>query len=96
MDKDVVSLWIGWASTIVLLATLLAQIWRQWKIGKADEVSPALFAGQCVASIGFIAYSAMVGSVVFVVSNALILAIALIGECVRRVLMRRTEQRKPQ
>jgi MtN3 and saliva related transmembrane protein len=94
MDKEVVSLWIGWASTVVLLATLLAQIWRQWKMGKADEVSPALFVGQCIASAGFIAYSAMLGNIVFVVSNVMILTIALIGEAVRRVLMRRAKQRK--
>ena len=94
MSKDVLSLWIGWSSTVVLLATLLAQIYRQWKIGKADEVSPALFVGQCAASIGFLIYSALVGSVVFIVSNALILAIALAGEVVRRMLMRR--QKKPQ
>jgi MtN3 and saliva related transmembrane protein len=90
MDKDVVSLWIGWLSTLTLLATLLAQIVRQWKMGKADEVSPALFIGQCAASVGFIIYSALVGSVVFIVSNALILVIALGGEVVRRILQRRT------
>jgi MtN3 and saliva related transmembrane protein len=90
MDKDVVSLWIGWLSTLTLLATLLAQIVRQWKMGKADEVSPALFIGQCAASVGFIIYSALVGSIVFIVSNALILVIALGGEVVRRILQRRT------
>jgi uncharacterized protein with PQ loop repeat len=89
MNTDVLSLWIGWSSTLVLLGTLLAQIVRQWKMGKADEVSPALFIGQCAASVGFIVYSVLVGSVVFVVSNALILAIALAGEVVRRILQRR-------
>ncbi len=92
MSKDVLSLWIGWSSTVVLLATLLAQIYRQWKIGKADEVSPALFIGQCAASIGFLIYSVLVGSAVFIVSNALILAIALTGEIVRRMLMRRQKR----
>ncbi|HEX3895687.1 MAG TPA: hypothetical protein VHW73_05720 [Rudaea sp.] len=90
MTRDTLSLWIGWTSTVVLLATLLAQIYRQWRIGKADEVSPALFVGQCIASAGFLTYSVLVGSVVFIVSNALILAIALAGEVVRRILMRRT------
>lgn len=91
MSRDVLSLWVGWSSTVILLATLLAQIYRQWKIGKADEVSPALFIGQCVASTGFLIYSALVGSAVFIVSNALILAIALLGEIVRRRLMRRSD-----
>ena len=90
MNKDVLSLWFGWSSTVVLLVTLLAQIVRQWRIGKADEVSPALFVGQCAASVGFIVYSALVGSLVFVVSNVLILIIALAGEIVRRILMKRS------
>ncbi len=90
MNKDVLSLWFGWSSTLVLLVTLLAQIVRQWRIGKADEVSPALFVGQCAASVGFIVYSALVGSLVFVVSNVLILIIALAGEIVRRILMKRS------
>jgi len=89
MDTQTSANLLGWASTAVLFATLLAQILRQWKLGKAEEVSPWLFAGQCAASVGFLIYSALVGSVVFIVSNALILAIALAGEVIRRMLMRR-------
>ena len=83
---------LGWISTAVLFATLLAQILRQWKIGKAEEVSHWLFAGQCAASVGFLIYSVLVGSVVFIVSNAMILAIALAGEVMRRIVMRRQER----
>jgi MtN3 and saliva related transmembrane protein len=89
MDSQAYATALGWLSTAVLSATLLAQITRQWKLGKAEEVSPVLFAGQCAASLGFLIYSALVGSWVFIVSNALILAIALAGEVIRRILMRR-------
>src|SRR4051812_42761562 len=70
---------IGWGSTLILIATLGAQIGTQIASGKASNVSPWLFVGQCAASLGFLAYSALVGNAVFVVSNALILVTALIG-----------------
>jgi len=81
---DTMATTIGWISTAVLVLTLSAQIVRQWRSGSAPDVSPALFVGQCIASLGFLVYSALVGSTVFVVSNALILSTALIGEAVRR------------
>lgn len=84
---------IGWGSTLILIATLCAQIGRQIASGKATNVSPWLFVGQCAASLGFLAYSALVGNAVFVVSNALILVTALIGEGVRRRLVARTSPR---
>jgi MtN3 and saliva related transmembrane protein len=71
---------IGWLSTGVLLTTLLQQMWVQWKKATATGVSPWLFTGQCAASIGFLIYSVMTGSIVFVVSNALILATAIVGQ----------------
>jgi uncharacterized protein with PQ loop repeat len=89
MTRETWSLLIGWASTAILMATLWGQIYREYRLGKADEISPVLFIGQCVASLGFLTYSALVGSVVFVVSNALILLTAFAGELMRRHLMRR-------
>ena len=80
---------VGWGSTLILISTLGAQIAKQLKSGKANNVSPWLFVGQCAASLGFLIYSVLVGSAVFVVSNALILVTALIGEGVRRWLIAR-------
>jgi len=81
---ETVATTIGWISTATLVLTLSAQIVRQWRSRSAPDVSPLLFVGQCAASLGFLVYSALVGSTVFVVSNALILTTALIGEAVRR------------
>jgi MtN3 and saliva related transmembrane protein len=80
---------IGWGSTLILIATLGAQIGKELASGKANNVSPWLFVGQCAASLGFLIYSVLVGSAVFIVSNALILVTALIGEGVRRWLVAR-------
>jgi len=53
-------------------------------------VSTWLFIGQMTASVLFIAYSAMVGSTVFVVTNTLILITAITGQ----VLAVRRRRRK--
>ncbi|MCK7593241.1 hypothetical protein [Pseudomarimonas salicorniae] len=70
---------VGWIATLVLVLTLGHQAWRQWRREDGPGVPPLLFAGQCTASILFIAYSAMVGSAIFVVANSLILVTALAG-----------------
>jgi MtN3 and saliva related transmembrane protein len=76
MNPDV----IGWLASAVLLATLVRQIVATARDPDAKGVSRWLFAGQCVASIGFIAYSVMVGNLVFVATNAAILVTALVGQ----------------
>lgn len=78
MNPDVV----GWAASAVLMATLVQQVIKQAKDDSAQGVSKWLFAGQILASIGFIAYSAMVGSVVFVVTNSCILITAIVGQII--------------
>ncbi len=45
-------------------------------------MSKWLFAGQILASIGFIIYSAMIGSVVLVVTNTCILITAIVGQVI--------------
>jgi type IV secretory pathway TrbD component len=45
-------------------------------------VSRWLFVGQCAASVGFVLYSWLLGNWVFVVTNALILLTAVVGEVV--------------
>lgn len=69
---------IGWSSSAILLATLIHQIVKDQK-DATSGASGWLFAGQTLASIGFITYSALVGNWVFIVTNALILATSVAG-----------------
>ncbi|WP_386070587.1 hypothetical protein ACFJIW_08070 [Tahibacter sp. UC22_41] len=73
---------IGWAASVVLMATLIRQIVTQARDKSARGVSRWLFAGQIVSSIGFIAYSVLVGSLVFVVTNGCILVTAIVGQVI--------------
>lgn len=76
MNPDIV----GWAASAILLATLSRQIITQWQDKDAKGVSRWLFAGQIAASTGFITYSWMLDNWVFIVTNALILLTAVIGQ----------------
>jgi uncharacterized protein with PQ loop repeat len=80
---------IGWSAAVVLLATLARQVYSQWKSGASQGVSRWLFVGQCAASVGFIVYSLLLDNWVFVVTNALILLTAVVGEAVYLVNARR-------
>ena len=75
---------IGWAATAILIATLSRQIWRQWKTPNPEGVSHWLFVGQLATSILFLTYSALVGNSVFVVSNAALVLVALVGLVIDR------------
>lgn len=70
---------IGWASSAILLATLIVQIHKQWKLGTHKGVSRWLFIGQLAASTGFTAYSIGTGNVIFIVTNSLLLISAIFG-----------------
>ena len=70
---------IGWFSSVVLLATLTKQVFKQWKEGTSEGVSKWLFVGEVTASIGFTIYSYLVRNWVFVVTNALLLVNAVFG-----------------
>ena len=71
---------IGWAAALILLATISSQVYAQWRTRSTTGVSPWLFAGQVFASIGFTVYSALLGNAVFTVTNALMLASAVVGQ----------------
>jgi len=73
---------IGWGAATILLVTLARQVYSQWRDGTSRGISKWLFIGQLCASIGFVIYSWLLGSWVFVVTNALILATALVGQFV--------------
>ncbi|MEE3627412.1 PQ-loop repeat-containing protein [Nitrospirillum sp. BR 11752] len=71
---------IGWAAALVLFLTLAGQIRTQWRERSTKGVSPWLFAGQIATSIGFVVYSWALGNWVFVTTNAVILATAIVGQ----------------
>lgn len=70
---------IGWASSLVLFATISGQVARQWRAGTSRGVSRWLFVGQLFASSGFLVYSWLIESWVFVVTNALMMVSAALG-----------------
>jgi uncharacterized protein with PQ loop repeat len=73
---------IGWTAAAILLLTLGRQVYTQWRDRTSKGVSRWLFIGQCAASIAFIVYSWLLRNWVFVVTNALILLTAVIGEVI--------------
>ncbi len=70
---------IGWASSIILLLTLIKQVYKQWKDEETDGVSSWLFIGQLFASVGFTIYSYLVENWVFTITNALLTINNIIG-----------------
>jgi len=70
---------IGWASSLVLLGTLVKQVYKQWTEGTGEGVSQWLFVGQLFASVGFTVYSYLVWNPVFIVTNALLTANSIVG-----------------
>ena len=73
---------IGWASSGILLATLIRQVWRQWRERSTQGVSRWLFIGQLAASTGFLIYSVLVDNWVFVFTNAALLITAIVGQAI--------------
>lgn len=70
---------VGWVSSVILLCTLVKQVYKQWKEGTKDGVSKWLFTGQLAASIGFTIYSVLTGNVVFIVTNSLLVLNSIVG-----------------
>lgn len=70
---------IGWTSALILLATISRQIYKQWEEKASEGISKWLFIGQVAASAGFAVYSWLLENWVFVATNILMLASALVG-----------------
>ena len=70
---------IGWASSIILLITLIKQVYKQWQEGTGEGVSKLLFVGQLLASIGFTIYSYLVENWVFTATNGILVVNNLVG-----------------
>jgi MtN3 and saliva related transmembrane protein len=63
---------VGWASSVVLLITIFVQVRKQWQSGSNKGVSKWLFIGQLAASVGFLTYSIITGSLVFAITNTML------------------------
>lgn len=70
---------IGWGASALLLMTIVSQLVKQWRARSSEGVSYLLFVGQILASVLFVVYSALIGDAVFIVTNALMLASAVVG-----------------
>ena len=70
---------IGWASSAILLATLVKQVYTQWKSGTSEGVSKWFYIGEVGAAVGFIWYSWLLRNWVFVATNAAILINTFVG-----------------
>jgi MtN3 and saliva related transmembrane protein len=82
---------VGWASSVVLLATIGRQVYTQWKTRVTEGVSKWLFIGQVTASTGYTIYSILLHNWVFMTSNIALLGTALLGEA----LFLKNRRRRP-
>lgn len=70
---------VGWISSLILLLTLVKQVYKQWKEANSEGISKWLFVGQLAASVGFTVYSIYTGSWVFAVTNSLLIINSVAG-----------------
>jgi uncharacterized protein with PQ loop repeat len=85
---------IGWASSLILLLTLIKQVYKQWKDGETEGVSKWLFIGQLLASVGFTVYSYLVGNWVFTVTNGILTINNTIGICLYFYFLKKNKSTK--
>jgi len=77
-----ISSYIGWTSSAILLLTLIRQVYTQWKSDRIEGVSQWLFIGQLAASCGFSAYSFILHNWVFLSTNIALVITAVLGEII--------------
>lgn len=85
---------VGWTAAVVLLVTMVRQVWSQWITGAVGGVSHWLFVGQVVASAGFTAYSLLLANLVFAITNGLLMINAIAGLLIDRRNRRRQAERE--
>jgi len=73
---------LGWTAAVILIATIGRQVYTQWKSRSIQGVSRWLFVGQISSSLGFVLYSYALDNWVFVVTNSVMLVIALFGQII--------------
>jgi uncharacterized protein with PQ loop repeat len=70
---------LGWGSSLILLMTLVKQVYKQWKDRTSEGISKWLFIGQLAASVGFTIYSYTTGNWVFTFTNGVLTINNVIG-----------------
>ena len=73
---------IGWASSLVLLATLAVQTVKLYRSESTRGVSKWLYVGELAASCGFTVYSALLRNWVYLFANAAGVTTAVCGLCI--------------
>lgn len=71
---------VGWVAALILILIIGRQVYAEWRDRSTRGLSKWLFAGQLVASAGFIVYSWLENNWVFVVTNAVMLVTAALGQ----------------
>jgi uncharacterized protein with PQ loop repeat len=84
---------IGWASSVILVATIAKQVYKQWSDRTSAGVSTWLFVGQLAASVGFTIYSLLVRNWVFAVTNGIMVLNGLLGYAITVRHKRRSDER---
>lgn len=70
---------IGWAASIVVLVTLVAQIVKQWKSDSSRGVSPWLFVGEIASALLFLWYAVTIHNAVYITTNTLMAIASCLG-----------------
>ena len=70
---------VGWSASIVVVATTVGQIIKQWKAHTSKGVSPLLFVGNLLASLLFLNYAIMIKNVVYEVTNSVMVLASIFG-----------------
>jgi uncharacterized protein with PQ loop repeat len=86
---------IGWTSAVILLLTLGRQVYTEWRDRSTRGLSRWLFIGQFAASSGFVVYSWLLQSWVFLFTNVLLLITAAMGQWMYVRNKHREEKRAP-
>ena len=87
---------IGWASSIILLLTLIKQVHKQWKSGETEGISSLFFIGQLSSSIGFTIYSYLVKNWVFTITNGILVINNILGICLYFYFLKKNKKRENQ
>jgi MtN3 and saliva related transmembrane protein len=82
---------VGWAAALILLMTMVRQVWSLWNSGAVAGVSRWLFVGQVAAAVGFTIYSVLLGNIVFTLTNGLLTVNAVVGLWIDRRNRRRQD-----
>ena len=73
---------VGWSASLLLFITVGSQVVKQYRERSVEGVSRFLFVGQLMASVLFLVYAVMGDNLVFIVSNAFMVATALAGQLI--------------